>query len=198
MNNYCVETSYITEKDYTPIDPEEAGTYLLNGVQAVSYSRIRYTSGGDMERTQRQRLVIEKIIEKAKAASLGTLNQIIDAVLPQVSTSFTSTEILKLAAGILDYTIGESQGFPAEAEDAENVPGYNGYYLVPAGLERNVVLAHEFLYPDQGYSPTETVVTLSNELADMTGIYPWVSTDTMTETLDLAEDMDEGSEDEEY
>ena len=37
MNNYCVETSEITEKSYERIEPEEAGTYHLNGVQAVSY-----------------------------------------------------------------------------------------------------------------------------------------------------------------
>ena len=60
MNNYCVETSEITGKDYEPIDPEVAGTYRLNGVQAVSYARIRYTEGGDFARTQRQRIVIEK------------------------------------------------------------------------------------------------------------------------------------------
>lgn len=180
MNNYCVETSEITGKDYTRIEPEEAGTYLLNGVQAVSYSRIRYTAGGDMERTQRQRLVIEKIVEKAKAAKLSTLNEIIDTVLPQVSTSFTASEILKLAAGALNYTIGDSQGFPSEAEDAENVPGYTEYYLVPAGLERNVILAHEFLYPGESYTPTETVSSISSDLAEMTGIYPWESAESET------------------
>ena len=46
MNNYCVETSEITGKKYKKIEPEVAGTYHLNGVQAVSYSRIRYTEGG--------------------------------------------------------------------------------------------------------------------------------------------------------
>ena len=64
MNNYCVETSEITGKDYERIEPEVAGTYQLNGVQAVSYARIRYTAGGDFERTSRQRLVIEKLVEK--------------------------------------------------------------------------------------------------------------------------------------
>ena len=52
MNNYCVETSEETDKDYTPIElPEEPEdiekiqyTYHLNGVQATSYCRIRYTA----------------------------------------------------------------------------------------------------------------------------------------------------------
>ena len=34
MNNYCVGTSEITGKSYERIEPEVAGTYHLNGVQA--------------------------------------------------------------------------------------------------------------------------------------------------------------------
>ena len=56
MNNYCVETSKLTGKDYTPIEkpepkPEDeeaiVGTYHLNGVQVTSYCRIRYTASLD-------------------------------------------------------------------------------------------------------------------------------------------------------
>ena len=45
MNNYCVETSEVTGKSYKKIEPEVGGSYHLNGVQAVSYARIRYTDG---------------------------------------------------------------------------------------------------------------------------------------------------------
>ena len=172
MNNYCVETSEITGKDYEPIDPEVAGTYRLNGVQAVSYARIRYTEGGDFARTQRQRIVIEKIADKAKSAKLTTLNKIIDAVLPEISTSFTSSEIVKLAAGVLDYSIGESKGFPFETETPDSIPGYTGSYVVAVGLEDNVRQAHEFLFPEETYEPTETVKNISNELMYLTQIYP--------------------------
>ena len=64
MNNYCVETSEETGKDYTPIElpdrPDDIEAvqyhYHLNGVQATSYCRIRYTASLDMGRTERQRL----------------------------------------------------------------------------------------------------------------------------------------------
>ena len=74
MNNYCVETSEISGEDYTRIEPEVAGVYDLNGVQATSYARIRYTAGLDFERTERQRLIIQKLVQKAKKSSLGTLS----------------------------------------------------------------------------------------------------------------------------
>lgn len=87
MNNYCVETSEVTGKDYERIEPEVAGTYHLNGVQATSYARIRATAGGDYKRAERQRLVIEKIVEKAQKANLKTLDKIIDVLIPSLSTS---------------------------------------------------------------------------------------------------------------
>ena len=87
MNNYCVETSEETGKSYTPVelpDPkpedEEAivDTYHLNGVQATSYCRIRYTASLDMGRTERQRRVIQMIVDKAKKAGLSTIFDIMD------------------------------------------------------------------------------------------------------------------------
>ena len=68
-----------TGKSYTPVelpDPkpeneeEILGTYHLNGVQSVSYCRIRYTASMDMGRTERQRRVIGMMVDKAKAAEL--------------------------------------------------------------------------------------------------------------------------------
>lgn len=35
----------------------------LNGVQAVGYSRVRYTEGGDYRRTERMRTVIEAMFK---------------------------------------------------------------------------------------------------------------------------------------
>lgn len=172
MNNYCVETSEITEKTYDRIEPEVAGNYHLNGVQAVSYARIRYTEGGDFKRTERQRLVIEKIIEKAKDAKLATINEIIDTVFSEISTSFTSAEIVKLSAGLMKYSIGETQGFPSDTALPESIPGYSGSYVVPVGLEQNVRKAHEFLFPEEEYNPTDALVKISNDICELTGIYP--------------------------
>lgn len=42
------------------------GTYTLDGVQALAYSRIRYTDGGDYKRTERMRDVLTAVFAKAK------------------------------------------------------------------------------------------------------------------------------------
>ena len=119
MNNYCVETSEETGKSYTPIelpDPkpedEEAivDTYHLNGVQATSYCRIRYTASLDMGRTERQRRVIQMIVDKAKKAGLSTIFDIMDQVFPMVKTSVSKTEILKMIPAMIGYSIDETTG----------------------------------------------------------------------------------------
>ena len=165
-------------KKYKKIEPEVAGTYHLNGVQAVSYSRIRYTEGGDFQRTSRQRLVIEKIAEEAKKADLSTINKIIDAVFPEITTSFTSGEIVKMSAGLLQYSIGDNEGFPMDNETPDSIPGYQGSYVVPKGLEENVIKLHKFLFPDEDYTPTDTLKEISDHIKDVTGIYPDDSEDS--------------------
>ena len=158
MNNYCVETSKVTGADYTKIEPEVAGTYHLNGVQAVSYSRIRYTGGGDFERTSRQRHVLELIAEKAQSASFSTLNKIIDKVFPQVSTNFTISEMIAYAKDIAKYKLGESMGFPDN--NSFDMLDVVGSVVIPETLASNVEDVHKFLFGDDGY-------TISSNITDV-------------------------------
>lgn len=172
MNNYCVSVSEATGKEYDAINPDEEGVHLLNGVQAVSYARIRYTAGNDFKRTQRQRLVITKIVEKAKHANLSTLNDIMDSVFPMVKTSFTKTEIIKMAASLLSYKIGDTTGFPFTHYMLNTVEGYNGNKLdcvVPITLESNVKELHAWLFGTQDYEVSDALKAYSDYIANECG-----------------------------
>ena len=98
-----------------------AGVHKLDGVQAVSYARIRYTEGMDFKRTQRQRIVLEKIAEKAQKANVITLNNIVNKVMPQISTNLSTANMLGLAAHAADYKLGQMSGFPFEVTTCEKV-----------------------------------------------------------------------------
>ena len=61
----------------------------LNGDQALIYSRIRHSdTDGDLSRTRRQRKLIMALLEKAKSASVGQLNNMLNTVLPYVRTNY--------------------------------------------------------------------------------------------------------------
>ena len=167
LNNYCEETSRVTGMSYEPL-PEVPGVYTLNGVQAVSYARIRYTQGQDMKRTQRQRLVIQKIIQKARVQGIGAVEAIINDVFPLCKTNLSNAMIVKMAAQMIGaYDIVNTTGFPF-AFLGES-PYVNPEYLVPVTLADNVVELHEFLFGEEGYTPSETVNDYSYVIEENSG-----------------------------
>ena len=104
-NQYCGETAAVVGRaPHSTLSG--SGVQKLDGVQAVSYARIRYTEGMDFKRTQRQRIVLEKIVKKAQKANVITLNNIINSVMPQISTNLTAGNMLALAAHAKDYKLG--------------------------------------------------------------------------------------------
>lgn len=164
MNNYCVETSKVTGKSYEKIEPEVEGTYHLNGVQAVSYSRIRYTAGGDFKRAERQRLVLEKIADKVQNMSVGTVNKIIDSVFPQISTNFTLAEMIGYAKNLTKYKLGDSIGFPAD--NTTDMLNEVGSVVIPDTLSSNVMEVHKFLFGNDGYTVSSTITSVENGIAE--------------------------------
>lgn len=174
MNNYCVETAEETGKSYTPVElpepkPEDqeaiVGTYHLNGVQATSYCRIRYTASLDMGRTERQRRVIQMIVDKAKKAGLSTIFDIMDQVFPMVKTSVSKTEILKLIPAMIGYSIDETTGFPQDYKFAT----VKGSVIIPTTLDSNVLKLHQFLYGNTNYTPTQDVLNKNAQIAAIVG-----------------------------
>ena len=149
MNNYCVETSEVTGKSYKKIEPEVGGSYHLNGVQAVSYARIRYTDGGDAQRTVRQRIVLLNIMQKLQQMDLTTINKIADSVFPQIATNFSFTEILNYAKDFQKYKVGETLGFP-NTRYSKMLSGVGSTEIADT-LASNVAEVHQFLFGDMQF-----------------------------------------------
>ena len=143
----------------------KTGKQTLDGVQAVAYSRIRYTAGGDYKRTERMRTVIEAMLTKAKTLSIGQLNKLVDTILPRVSTNITSTEILALAPSIASFNITESMGWPYETQGIT----LDRWYGVPVTLESNVEKLHKEAFGQSDYVVNDTIKDISNQIVKKTG-----------------------------
>lgn len=176
MNDYCIETSEETGKSYTPVelpDPkpvdEEAalGEYHLNGVQVVSYCRIRYTSSMDMGRTERQRRVIGLMVDKAKKAGITTIFNIMDQVFPLITTSVSKTELLNMVPSLIGYNIADTTGFPSKYKFADVK---NASMVVADTLEENVKELHAFLYgADESYEPSQNIIEANDKIIELVG-----------------------------
>ena len=166
INGYCVENEQVTGASYTPLT--SSGYVHLTGTQALAYCRIRYTEGWDYRRTERQRQVLNLVYQKAVSQGPVSLISMINTMLPSVSTSLNPAEILSLAAQIVTYKMGEQCGFPFNKAGADLAAGD---CVVPVNLADNVSQLHAFLFNDQDYVPSETVQSISTQIANDTGVW---------------------------
>ncbi|NLK74848.1 MAG: LCP family protein [Clostridiales bacterium] len=152
LNGYVKELNRINNTNSPTL--KQPGTQVVNGTQATAYARIRYTSGGDFKRTERQRIIIDKLFQKAKETDIITLSSVVEEILPQIYTNLNTKDILNLAKDILAYSIIDQTGFPFE-KDAHNYKKVS--YVFPINLEDNVVKLHQFFFADIEYEPSQRV-----------------------------------------
>ena len=167
LNNYTVETAKVTGKSTKKLT--SPGLQKLDGVQATSYCRIRYTQGDDFKRTERQREVLETIAAKARTMSASQLDSIVKAVFPMCATNMTVDQLLGFAADALSYEIKGTTGFPFDV--VTDSVGSAGSCVIPVDMEKNVVQLHSYLFGAEDYTPSPTVEKISDKIKNDTGIY---------------------------
>ncbi|MBU5437779.1 LCP family protein [Tissierella sp. MSJ-40] len=147
MNKYIKELADI--KDTRPTLIKKSGMNHLNGEQALSYSRIRKVGDGDFERTDRQRRVMEILFEKMKNIEISKYPSVIDAILPNIETSLSKMDILKLSACVLSWDNEniEQSRFPTDEYYKQRK--IDGVYYIVADLNETKKQMHDFIYKDE-------------------------------------------------
>ncbi|MCL2106570.1 MAG: LCP family protein [Oscillospiraceae bacterium] len=100
----------------------------LNGKQALVYSRIRKLDS-DIKRAERQRKIMLSILDSARKATPGQINNAMDQTLGYVVTSMTRMEITSMlttafSQGWLDYEVVQCNSPVVETEDATGFSTY--------------------------------------------------------------------------
>lgn len=142
-----------------------AGNQKLDGVQAVSYSRVRYTAGGDYKRTERMRTVVEAMLSKAKTLGIGQLNSFADTILPKIRTNISSSEIWGLVPKLASFKVTGSLGWPYETKGVT----LDRWYGVPVTLQSNVEKLHKEAFGQDDYEASDTVKEMSSAIIKKTG-----------------------------
>ena len=123
-----------------------SGSQKMDGTQALAYCRIRYTDGGDFERTNRQRTVLTALIEKCKTISASQYSSLLDELYPIVHTNLEKSEILSLT---IDFNSLKNQPllkdrFPRD-EDG-NGKLIEGIYYYVFDEESTTAKMHKFIF----------------------------------------------------
>lgn len=163
INTYIDETAKVTGKAANHIT--QAGTYNMDGVQAVAYSRIRYTAGGDYKRTERMRTVIEAMFTKLKTKNVAEINSFADKILPCVYTNISSGDLISMIPSMAKYKVGESIGWPYETKGKT----MDRWYGIPVTLESNVTRLHKKAFGEENYTPSSDVKSISDSIINKTG-----------------------------
>lgn len=136
------EANYLNTTTYK--DQEHWETNLVEGMnhldanQALAYARIRKISGGDFGRTNRQRKVLKALMTKVKEMPLAELNNLLNELLPLITTDLTDAEILGYAMEllpILQYLEVKSQQIPAK--DTYEYAKIDGKSVLLPDLKKN-------------------------------------------------------------
>lgn len=165
-NKYITDLAKETNNRTETALIKSSGKQTLTGAQALAFSRIRYTSGGEHKRTERMRVVIEAMLSKAKTLSVGKLNNLIDTIFPKVkTTNLTSAEIISLVPSLASYNITDSVGWPYNSKGTPS----GIYYGVPVTLESNVLQLHQEVFGQEDYIVNDTIKGISNQIIKKTG-----------------------------
>lgn len=154
--NYLRSTNYISNPAYRNV---VAGTQHMNGNQVLGYCRIRkvptQTEHDDFGRTQRQRIVLEKIFEKMKSKNIIQLGIIMNNILSNIDikTDITKSEYneyLQQAANLKKSKIKTLRIPLDNSYTNESYPGkYVKDVLVPKSWEDTRKQIHDFIYEGQ-------------------------------------------------
>lgn len=100
---YLNTTNYISNEKYHTLKP---GLNHFNGNQALGYARIRYVSSSngetsDFGRTNRHRVLLNALYEKYKSTDIKTLIELMNEILPYITTDISKSEILNYLIAIV-------------------------------------------------------------------------------------------------
>lgn len=183
VNGYLTETRKITGKK-APDLKTYGDNIHLTGLQAVAYCRIRYTTfidedgkklNNDYGRTARQRLVINKLVDKAKSAGADKILDMVNIIFKGQSqektfmTSLTYEEIIDMIPTLLNFAMVQEEGKGGFPYSLDTKTINKSSVVCHRGLSYNVKKLHEYLYDDTDYEPTKMVQSINETLIKITG-----------------------------
>ena len=130
------------------------GTQVLNGEQALSYSRIRMVptlsgANNDFGRTERQRRVLSKVLEECKSMDISTAYKLVNELIPMVRTDIARGEILNYFVTLfplLANTTIKNQRIPIDG--SYEFAWVGSLDVVLPDLEENRQYLYDTLMPD--------------------------------------------------
>ena len=163
----------INQKDKNLEVQGDAGTYHLNGHQALMYCRIRMIDD-DYYRMQRQNNVIMAIISELRNENPMKLLNIVNEILQYVETNLTNEQIKNYIMSLITFDLRhiDQNQIPKEGMDSIlKTVEYNGFnpLYVMKNYQKLVKDIHQFIYEDEGYQPSSKMIKIEKSIYEKFG-----------------------------
>lgn len=146
LNKFIGEYCRAAKAEECPV--EQAGVQTLNGIQAMSYGRIRKGgTGDDWGRVERQAIVLEAMFQRVQGMSLPEIVELAPKMLKYVTSDLSMFEITKLAIGLLRHGMPEIDHARIPADGTWDYGGKNKQYIV-FNLEKAANRLNDYIYED--------------------------------------------------
>lgn len=122
------------------------GENHLDGDQALQYSRIRYVGNADYERTERQRNVLNQVFKDILTLDTVKKLQMLDEILPYLTTDMSKQEILNYGFTILQNGINEIESYRIPVDGTYKSASIRGMSVLVPDLEANREYLMEYIY----------------------------------------------------
>ncbi|HHT96985.1 MAG TPA: LCP family protein [Clostridiales bacterium] len=149
--SYLNRTNYISEISNRKV---VAGKQIMNGNQALGYSRVRYRKaitgkGDDYGRTDRHRIILNAIFDKYKNLSNVELLTMMYKMLPMLTTDITDKEFEFLLSKFLETGARDMEQLriPIDGAFRDNV-SIRGMDPLVLDFDKNIEALHQFIFGD--------------------------------------------------
>lgn len=123
------------------------GRNRLDGAAALSYCTMRYVGNSDYERTARQRRALSSIYTRLREnASLPKILELVDEILPLITTDMTNGQIINLSTGLYSLNISTIEQHRIPYDGAYTPMYINGMAVLVPDLQKNRDYLHEIIY----------------------------------------------------
>lgn len=134
LNEYNLLRNMPIDTDY--LDTSLSGNIILNGPQALAYSRNRYI-GTDFGRTERQRKILTAIIKKMPKAMFTNVKEISEGLFPNLTTNLTKDDCKELSLDIAKLLLFRLEQSSIPAEGTYKDANIRGMAVLEVDFETN-------------------------------------------------------------
>ncbi|WP_206812530.1 LCP family protein [Paradesulfitobacterium ferrireducens] len=146
INKYLNEVAQMRKE--RAVFLKKAGVQKLNGMQAVTYARIRNVGNGDFTRVDRQNKVLNALAKRVKELGPAKYPALLDQCLPYVETSMSPLELTRLSKDMISAGLDtpEWQRFPLDGQSKGEM--IKGIWYLTFDLDAAKEQMRRFMYED--------------------------------------------------